>query len=238
MSNFIKNLFRRYGFELLRYNPHNSHHCATRAMLKYLKIDLVFDVGANVGQFGGDLFASGFKGRIVSFEPIANAHAKLTRRAKANPNWLVYPRSAVGATMGQISINVSENTVSSSALPMLKLHNEVAPKSKYISTEDVPLVRLDDIVEQYYGSQNGILLKVDTQGFEWEVLDGARSLLGKVSAVQLELALMPLYQGQHPWRDYVDRLESEGFHLHFAYPAFTNPVNGQTLQWDAMFVRQ
>jgi len=238
IKHFIKNLIRRTGLELHRYTPHNSQHCATQAMLNSLGIDVVFDVGANAGQYGEELFASNFKGRVISFEPLSIAHAKLAHRAESNPNWVVHPRTALGADTGQILINVSANSVSSSILPMLQSHIEAAPESTYTSTEAVPLIRLDDVARQYANNARAMLLKIDTQGFEWQVLDGAPALLKRVSAVQLELSLVPMYQGQRLWRDYVDRLERESFQLYFAYPAFTNSTNGQTLQWDAMFVRR
>ena len=101
----------------------------------------------------------------------------------------------------------------------------------------VSVIRLDDVSAGYLRGAKAVLLKVDTQGFEWDGADGAVETLGKVAAVQLELSLLPLYGGQRLWRDYVDRMEGLGFQLYFVYPAFTDEHTGQTMQWDAMFVR-
>lgn len=238
IKGWIKRAARSMGIEILRYVPHNSIHAASRSLLTHLEIGLVFDIGANTGQYGEDLFETGYKGRIVSFEPLMRAHASLQRRAAHYPDWLVHERVAVGATTGQVEIQVAGNSVSSSILPMLKRHTDACPESAGIGKELVPIVRLDDVADAYWNGDSAALLKVDTQGFEWEVLEGALASLERIDAVQLELSLVPLYEGQHLWRSLVDRMESLGFLLYFVYPAFSDNKTGQMLQWDAMFVRK
>ena len=234
----LRNLLRCAGFDLRRYHPSSSQHCALHMLLRHLQIDLVFDVGANTGQTGEELFGSNFPGRVVSFEPLAAAHAELARKAERYPRWTVHPRVAVGAASGEVTVNVAANSVSSSVLPMLQSHVNAAPGSQTIGSEFVSVIRLDDVSAAYLLGSKAAMLKVDTQGFEWDVLDGAASTLAKVAAVQLELSLVPLYGGQRLWRDYVDRLDALGFQLYFTYPAFTNEHTGQTLQWDGVFVRK
>ncbi|MGC4073534.1 MAG: FkbM family methyltransferase [Nibricoccus sp.] len=238
IKNSLKNIARSLGIELHRYSPHNCYHAALKGMLSALNINVVFDVGANSGQFGEEVFDTGYRGEIVSFEPLLDMHEKLSKRARRYSTWTVFPRAAVGAESGRIKMNVSANRVSSSILPILTSHASVAPDSAYISTEDVPLVRLDDAAKDRLTDDKSIFLKVDTQGFEWQVLDGAVHILKKAVSVQLELSLVPLYQGQRLWGEYVKRMEACGFNLYFAYPAFTNEVTGQTLQWDTVFVRK
>lgn len=234
----LRNLLRRTGFDLRRYHPSSSQHSAMRLLLRRLQIDLVFDVGANTGQTGEELFDSGFAGRVVSFEPLAAAHAVLVRKAALQPRWTAHPQAAVGALSGKVTIHVAANSVSSSVLPMLQSHVDAAAGSQTVGSESVPVIRLDDVAAGYLQGSNAAMLKVDTQGFEWEVLDGTSETLNKLVAVKLELSLVPLYVGQRLWRDYVDRMEGIGFQLYFAYPAFTDVRTGQTMQWDAMFVRK
>ena len=93
---------------------------ATRGVRQLLKgferfgVDLVFDVGANVGQFGSEIRTMGFAGRIVSFEPLSAAHARLSAAAKRDPAWSVHPRCAIGDHDGTVEINIAGNSVSSS----------------------------------------------------------------------------------------------------------------------------
>jgi FkbM family methyltransferase len=226
------------GLDLRRYHPSNSQHCALHLLLRHLQIDLVLDVGANTGQTGEELFGSGFSGKVVSFEPLAAAHAELTHKAARQPRWTAHARTAIGASIGEVTIHVAANSVSSSVLPMLQSHLDAAAGSHTVASEMVPVIRLDDVAPSYLEGSKAALLKVDTQGFEWDVLDGAAQTLGCLSAVQLELSLVPLYGGQRLWRDYVERMEMLDFQLFFAYPAFSNVRTGQTLQWDGMFVRK
>lgn len=234
----LRSLLRRAGLDLRRYHPSSSHHCAWRLLLRGLKIDLIFDVGANAGQFGEEALGAGFTGSLVSFEPLAAPHAVLAGKASSHPRWTVHPRAAVGAAAGELTIHVAANSVSSSALPILQSHLDAAAGSQTVGTEVVAVVRLDDVAPAYFGSSRAAMLKIDTQGFEWQVLDGAMKTLDAVAAVQLELSLVPLYEGQRLWRDYVDRMERLGFQLYYAYPAFTDEQTGQTFQWDGMFVRK
>jgi hypothetical protein len=135
-------------------------------------------------------------------------------------------------------INVSENSVSSSILPMLNSHREAAPQSSYVMKENTPIFKLDSILPQKIEGFNSILLKIDTQGFEWKVLDGAINVLPQIKAVQMELSLIHLYEGQHLWLECIARLKNSGFSLWSLQPAFTDHKTGQTLQFDGLFIRQ
>lgn len=239
LKHTILNLFRRFGLELRRYHTNTSEHRARQQTLSHLGIDLVLDVGANCGQFAEELMSSGYNGRVISFEPLSQAHATLHDRCRAlgNARWQVHQRTAIGAEAGSATIHVAGNSVSSSLLPTLHAHVEAAPASATVGTEVVEVARLDDVAAAYASTSRALLIKIDTQGFEWQVLDGAPQLLKQAVALQLELSLVPLYAGQRLWRDYVERLDGEGFQLYSAYPAFTDDRTGQTLQWDAIFVR-
>jgi FkbM family methyltransferase len=207
------------------------------ALLRHFEIDVVLDVGANAGQYGLSLRKGGYTGRIVSFEPLEAAHARLSDRATRDSAWIVHPRSAVGSSSGQIEINVAGNSVSSSVRPMLAAHSEAAPESQFVATERVDLITLDSVYGQYCPPPSRALLKIDTQGFEKEVLDGAVQASRSLRAVQLELSLVPLYEGQHLWDYFMERLRQEGFGLWAFLPGFADPRTGQTLQVDAVFAR-
>lgn len=142
----------------------------------WLGIDTVLDVGANIGQYGSALRASGFDGRVVSCEPLSQAFAQLSRRAKSDPRWTAL-QTAVGDCSGVLEINVSANSYSSSILPMADAHLEAAPGSHFIGTEKVPVTTVADLVLDQRVTPARALLKVDTQGYEGPVLDGAGTLL-------------------------------------------------------------
>lgn len=207
------------------------------AMLRHFAIDLVLDVGANTGQYATSLRKAGFAGRIVSFEPLSAAHARLTSRARHDPLWTVHPRCAVGRSAGQVEINVAQNSVSSSVLPMLPAHYEAAPESRFVATERVELITLDSVFGQYASAASRTWLKIDTQGFERQVLDGALASARSITAVQLELSLVPLYDGQSLWEYFLTRMQGEGYQLWAFVPGFSDARTGRSLQLDVVFVR-
>jgi len=233
----IRKALHSIGIEAHRFDPSVSPLARLLLALDTFDIDLVLDIGANEGQFANDLRAGGYSGRIVSFEPLMSAHRRLLQQSKNDSAWDIHPRCAVGDRLGEIELNISSNSVSSSILPMLAAHSEAAPESAYQGRETVPLVSLDSVAPLYLEGAHAPLLKIDTQGYEWHVLDGARATLPKVRGILMELSLIPLYEGQRLWRDSIERLEAEGFVLWRLQPAFEDPVNGRTLQWDGLFFR-
>ncbi len=206
-------------------------------MLRHFDIGTVFDVGANVGQYGKLLRSGGYKGRIVSFEPLKEAHRELSRVAEADPLWTVHSRCAVGDREGEVSINVAGNSVSSSMRAMLPAHFDVVPESKYSSTEIVQMITLDSVYRGYVAEGERVWLKVDTQGFEREVLQGAAELRHLARVIQLELSLIPLYEGQELWDHLLSRMRSDGYDVWALIPGFADARTGRTLQVDAVFAK-
>ena len=235
----IKEVIKRWihaaGFDLHRLSSNPSFQLV-RA-LNHFHVDLVLDVGANVGQFASGLRELGYGGNIVSFEPLADAHVRLVSATARDARWQAHSRCAVGDRDGEIQINVAGNSVSSSILPMLESHRRAAKESAFVGTELVPLAKIDTIAPQYLGMARQTFLKIDTQGFEWQVLDGARETLPRVRGVSCELSVVPLYEGHRLWLEVMQRLEGEGFTLWSIQNAFANPPDGRALQVDAVFFR-
>ena len=151
--------------------------------------------------------------------------------------WEAYPRCALGDHNGEVEINIAGNSESSSMLPMLESHRSAAPESAYVGKQIVPIKTLDAVAGQYLKDARAPFLKIDTQGYEWQVLDGARDTLPHLKGILVELSLLPLYDGQHLWREVIDRLEAEGFTLWAFKPEFSDQSQGRTLQVDGVFYR-
>lgn len=233
----IKRALNVLGVEAHRFQTDTSPLARLMVALRTFEVDLVIDIGANEGQFAKELRVGGYSGRIVSFEPLTTAHSRLLQASKNDSAWQVHSRCAVGDRLDEIELNISGNSVSSSILPMLAAHSSAAPESIYHGSETVPLTTVDEAASPYFDGARAPFLKIDTQGYEWYVLDGALATLPKVRGIQLELSLVPLYEGQHLWRECIERLEKEGFILWALQPAFVDQANGRTLQWDGLFFR-
>jgi FkbM family methyltransferase len=237
LKKLIKGGLHKTGFDLHRLTPNSNPAFQLLKGMERFGVDLVFDVGANTGQFASELRSIGFKGQIVSFEPLLEAYQTLTATAARDPGWTVHRRAAIGDFDGEIEINIAGNSVSSSMLPMLDSHSSAAEGSAYIGSEKVPICRLDSVASVYIQDSRRYFIKIDTQGFEWQVLDGGRETLRQAQGVLCELSLVPLYEGQRLWMDVLHRLEAEGFTLWSIQKGFTDPRDGRTLQIDAIFFR-
>ena len=235
---FLKDLLRRAGWEVQKLKYVNSEETVLRNLFSSVEPAAVLDVGANCGQFAQLVRKLGFRGSIVSFEALPDAHAVLRMASQHDFDWKVAPCAALGSQAGEVEINIARNSVSSSVLPMRASHTEVAPDSVYVGKQKIRMQRLDALVDELLPGQVNLFLKIDTQGYEREVLKGATSILGRVAVIQTEMSLVPLYEGAPGFAEMVAFIEGLGYEIFSIVPGFRNAVSGQLLQVDGFFVRQ
>ena len=237
VKRFVRNFIRRTGWDIKRFNPQSSEAAQLIQQLRTHQIDTVFDVGANTGQFATMLRDAGFSGRIVSFEPSSAAYAILSSRARRDADWIIAPRVALGDHEGTIMLNLAGNSASSSLLPMLQSHVSAAPESHYIGSEMVDLRTLDSIGAELVSESERVFVKLDVQGFEHKVLQGADRFLRRIKGIQLELSLVPLYEGESLFHPMLHDLEDRGYELWSLVPGLVDRKTGRLLQLDAIFFR-
>jgi len=201
-------------------------------------INTILDIGANTGQYAELLFEHGYDGKIVSFEPLTEAHKVLLQKEKSFPNWIIADRCALGEMDKEVTIHISKNLKSSSILPMLKMHSDTDPESRYVSSENVPMFTLDTIGPKYLDEDAVIFLKMDVQGYEKNVLAGAEDLFNRIKGIQLECSLSPLYDGELLLADLIKKIEGRGFRLYDIIPGFRDPASGILLQTDCIFLKK
>ncbi len=233
----LRHLVQRFGIDVVHF-PLHSPLARTVKLLEHHRVNCVVDVGANDGGFATAIRGLGYDGRIISFEPLQAPFESLRHKAANDDNWEVL-QCAIGDAESEVTINVSGNAgMSSSVLPMLKSHTDVAPDSRYVRAETVAQERLDRVLPALgVGPDSRTFLKVDVQGYERSVLDGASALLadGAIVGLQLELSLVPLYDGAMTYREGLDRIEGLGMTLMGLDPVFDDPKSGRLLQADAVF---
>jgi FkbM family methyltransferase len=230
-------LARRLGYDLTPRAKAKAPDAQLVAVLQHFRITCVLDVGANVGQYGARLREWGWRGRIVSFEPQAQAHGGLERRAAADPAWQVAPRMALGQRAGAVEIEVSAESDMSSILPQSTLLRRVSPSAAVVGRETVALCRLDEVAVSYLRPDDRVFLKIDVQGYEAEVLAGAAGLLERLAGIQLEMSLVPLYQGERGFRGLLDDLAALGFEPWLFLPGYFERKLARQLQLDGVFMR-
>jgi FkbM family methyltransferase len=207
------------------------------AVLRHHKIATVIDVGANLGQYGSELRAWNYQGRIISFEPTSLAFKALSERTAHDRSWIAF-NFALGEGDGMAEINVASNSgQSSSFLPMLDSHRQSAPEIRYVTTERISIKTLDGALTGLIGPDERLMLKLDVQGFEEFVLKGATATLPQVRLIECELSVVQLYEGQMLLPQMLAFLDELGFMpIHFS-PAFSDPISGHCLQIDGTFAR-
>jgi len=196
------------------------------------QISLVIDIGANTGQYSSSLRAHGYEGEIWSFEPLPTAYAKLKKKAANDALWSV-SNCAISDKEGWISFYVAENSESSSVQKMLPRHVAAAANSKTIDTISVASTSIGNVLDR--ASTQNIMLKLDTQGHEAQILTDAKIRLGRVALIELEMSLVPLYEGQQLFRELDTLLVDSGFKLSSISEGFFDSASGELLQFDAIY---
>lgn len=235
----IKSAAAAFGCTIQRISAYSSPMIRLAMLLRQLETKVVIDIGANEGQFAADLRAAGYLGRIVSVEPLTAAHAALAKAAARDSRWTVADRCAVGAAAGIATLHVAGNSVSSSLREMTSAHSDAAAESKYIATEEVRVVTLADLIDRHAGAPDpAVFVKLDVQGHERDVLDGAGSRLDTIGSIQLELSLVELYAGQALMPAQIEFLATHGLALWSLDRGFMDGKTGRLLQCDGTFIRE
>jgi FkbM family methyltransferase len=220
------------GYEVRQFTPLRSLAAARRDLFQRRGIDVVVDVGANAGQYGAFLRREGYTGRLVSLEPLAEPFAALQRRAAADGDWTAL-RVAASDADGEVVLRVTEDSRSSSVLTRNERFGATpgwAPRGE----ERAPARRLSGLAGELLRRGERPYLKIDVQGYERQVLDGAGEALARFEG--LELSLLPLYEGQTSLAEMLGVLAERGFR-----PLHLEPIllddDGLLVELDGVFAR-
>jgi FkbM family methyltransferase len=232
----FKKLFNKIGFDIRRYNYLSSPKLRRLKLLRQYDIDLIFDVGANIGQYGRELRESGYKGRLISFEPLSEAYNKLNKATIGDTLWEAV-NIALGNFDGNSLINISCNSYSSSLLDILPSVVKNCPEAAYIDKQEVVVRKIDSIINNYWNQPARLYVKIDTQGYERNVIEGALSSLSKIIGFEMELSLITLYEGETLYIEMINYLFSKGYDIMSLDPGFSDNDTGRLLQVDCIFFR-
>jgi FkbM family methyltransferase len=236
MRRQLNPFLRKLGYEISKYSPSSNVLSRRIKLVQAHQIDLVLDIGANVGQFARGMRSLGYMGEIISFEPLSAAYAELQHKASADAKWRPV-KLALGDFDGEAEINVSADSQSSSLLDILPSHTDRSITAAYVGKENITVRKLDSIFDEYVFSERNIYLKIDAQGFEQKIIEGASQSLPKIAAVQLEASIIPLYSGECLLPDMIKLMEGMGFTLMSLEPGHCDAETGQLYQVDCVFFR-
>lgn len=215
----VKRMFRALGLDLMRhYPPGLTVEAHLRAVLPMLGVDCVIDVGGHWGEFGTRIRDAGFKGRIVSFEPVPSNVERLTEVARHDPDWIVR-HAALGRKSGRLRLNITQNTQFSSFREPLAATLAEMPHAAVESRNDVEVLRLDDVFDDLLPRPDSLVfLKLDTQGWDLEVLAGSTASLGRVVGLQSEISVRAIYEGMPSYLEALAAMQDLGYELTGLFP--------------------
>ena len=208
-----------------------------KKLLYHFGITKILDVGANTGQYARELRKIDFAGDIISFEPISSVFGMLKKNMK-NDSKSIIKNFALGDKNETKTINIAKNLASSSFFNRAKHLEENAKQTEYISEEKVEIKVLDSIYDTLCTSNDVVFLKLDTQGYEKNILNGAKESLKKIKGIQIELALKPSYKDAPGYKEIFKIIEEAGFTLFSVEEGFEDYKTGQLLEVDAIFFRE
>lgn len=230
----ILTLAQNRGVPLGRWPDPASLTFHLRRLLAQYEVDLVIDVGAHRGEYATLLRREvRYTGDLVSFEPAAEAFDTLAQRAEGDARWRVV-QLALGEAAGVANLQIYRNTMLNSLRPPSQFGVDVW-KLSVATTEDVPVARLDEI-ELSLARYSAPFLKIDTQGFDLDVLRGARNILDQVVAIQFEVPMLPLYEGATAFHGMIAEVERLGFAVSGLFPVAHDPKL-RAVEFDCVAVR-
>ncbi len=181
----------------------------------------MIDGGAHFGEtalYFADEFPDAF---IFSFEPTPEALEELRRNTNGYPN-IKLINACLGAKSGTAILHVNNNSETNSLLEIAEESNRWIPSevTREKMTTEVPVCALDDFVPEQINRPVD-LLKLDVQGYELMVLQGAARLLGRAAfpMIYLEICYVPQYRDQTSLPDLYSLLYGYGYRLVSTYPS-------------------
>jgi FkbM family methyltransferase len=239
VKTLVRKFLNRAGFDVVKLR--NSNHVLSTNLMNVIGlygIRCVLDVGANTGQYGQFLRQIGFRGQIISFEPVKHVFDQLKSAARGDPDWRCF-HCALGDADEKRDINVYKSTVFSSFLKANEYSKEHWASLNESTVERVEIRRLDTFFPEIAGSigDSPCLLKMDTQGFDLNVFRGAGRVLDRVVALQSEVGMIKIYENMADSYDALRVFRDHGFDVSGMFP-INRDESLAVIEFDCLMVKR
>ena len=218
-----RSMLRKGGYDIVR-------HKELPEWLKLHEVDTILDIGANDGRYATEIRDAGWRGPIVSFEPQPVVFKRLEKRMKGDPEWRGF-QIGLGNHDTMLTLNAYGLDVLSSFLKKKAADQEVRQI-------EVPVKRPEDLWINVLNGRTRPFVKIDTQGFEMEIISGFGSRIKEVVGWQIELSVEPLYDGQPMMEVVIAKMREAGFSLWRIVPGLRDPHTFQAFELDGIFFRR
>lgn len=239
-NRLLQRAARVVGLHVGRYPPVDSLAYHIKTLLRELAIDCVLDVGAHMGEYAGFLRDLEYTGRIVSFEPVRTSFEILTKARASDKRWSGH-NVALGAQGGELEMNIYRGSVFNSFLkPAENGSTRFGAATQVVGVENVPVRRLESVIDEILAAQPNtrLFLKMDTQGYDLQVVRGAGQRLASIRALQTELAARSTYAGMPRLPEALGELEGLGFELTGMFPVAREMDHLRLIELDCIMCRK
>lgn len=229
LTRIVTNIMDKIGYKIIPKWRWNNYELAThtRDIFELLKINCVLDVGANKGQYGNFLRTHvGYSGQIFSFEPVKKIYDKLLLSSKLDPLWEVFP-FAFGSKNGSFPINITKHhTLNSFLTPEItgltfNKQFHLDDFNSVVHSETVKMKKIDSFFEEDLLidlKKSRIFMKLDTQGYDNFVIEGAKNSISEICAIQSEISCIHIYQGMEEYFQSIENFKNYGFDVTGMFP--------------------
>lgn len=206
-------------------------YCFSELKRRGVDLGRIVDVGAYEGHWTRMIKQQFPQADVLMVEPLRAKQANLERLIDEYPGTVQLASEVIGEADNKW-IEFNEAETGSSVLC------DVSGSPAAIATPCRRKLRtLDSLLAEKSFSPVD-LLKLDVQGYELQVLAGARETLADTSFVLVEASLQRLYEDSPLVADVLARMESLNFQLYDITELHRRPLDGATAQADLLFVRK
>lgn len=235
-----KKIAKIFGYDLVRTRKnHSTLDAHLHCLFRLLKINLVLDIGANYGQYASGLRKMGYAGRILSFEPVKSSYERLQKNCENDHEWHAY-----NLALGSLDCTKPINVTRDSSMASFFIPNDYSKQcyNNKVSVDHAEYVdtrRLDslfpDIVRGV--TEPRIFMKMDTQGYDLDVVNGADVSMSSVIALQSELSMVPIYDDMPAYIEVLTQYRKAGFEITGLYPISRDRNDMRVIEFDCVMVR-
>lgn len=193
-----------------------------------LGVTSIADVGANRGDWARMALALFPDAHCLLLEPQAEMKIELEALCHKS-NKIKWIMAGVGAENGSLALSIWADVNGSSFIQGAKDHA--------VETRTLPIYTLDELYKNE-APPKPTIVKIDVQGFELEVLKGAKTLMGQTEVFILEASLYPFLAGVPMVHELMAFMADHGYYLYDVAGWMRRPHDGALGQLDLVFARE
>jgi FkbM family methyltransferase len=235
----VKSAARKFGIAVSKYPPPDSFQRHLRDYLSQMDINVVLDVGAFVGDYAREVREAGYRGRIISFEPVPASYERLQAGMRHDALWSGQPFGLSEENRGAVMNTYSKGNFNSLLTLRQDVEQAYSLDPALRGQLPIQLRRLDAVLPQLIEGipSPRIFMKMDTQGHDVSVVKGASGVLDKIVGLQSELPAVEGYDGMSSMTTALGYYAGCGFVPIGFYPVNTFRNLQITPEFDVLFNR-